>query len=262
MVVDALKLLAAHLRANLMSQLEYRSAVVMQAVGTILEDVLLLFFWYLFFSRLPTLNGWALGDVAVLYAVITSGFGLGTLICGNSFRVASLIAQGELDYYLVMPTPPLLHLLVSRSSLSAWGDITFGLLIFLMGGSRDLASLGFYVVSVVASALILVSFAAIAGSLAFFVGQAETLAMQGLSALMGFGMYPIDIFPIVVKVLLLTLLPAGLLGSLPAQAIRGLDFQMLLLVMGIAAAFALAAQLIFRLGLRRYESGNRIMPRM
>lgn len=262
MVADTFKLLLAHLRANLMSQLEYRGATIIQVIGMVIENALLLFFWYLFFSIYPSLNGWVAQDVMLLFAVVTGGFGLATLVCGNTFRVASLIINGELDYYLVLPTPTLVHMLISSSSMSAWGDISFSVLVFLIAGPLELSGIAFYLVSLTVSALIFVSFAVIVGSLAFFLGQAETLAMQGLGALLGFGMYPIDIFPVAGKVILLTLIPAGLIGSVPAQAINGPDLGVLGLIIIAAAIFVITASFVFRLGLRRYESGNRINSRM
>ena len=122
----------AYLRHNLMSAMAYRGAFLMQIVGMMLNNAIFLFFWWVLFERIPIIRGWDLQQVLLLFAVVAFGFGLATAVFGNTMRVARIIAQGELDYYLALPVDPLLHLLVSRTTLSAWGDLLFGLGLFLV----------------------------------------------------------------------------------------------------------------------------------
>jgi ABC-2 type transport system permease protein len=119
----SLRLAFAYLRHNLMSAMAYRGAFFLQAFGMALNDAMLLFFWWMLFGKLPLLRGWDLAQVVTLYGVAGVGFGAATIVCGNAFRVAQVITSGDLDYYLVLPADPLTHLLVSRMSLSAPGEI-------------------------------------------------------------------------------------------------------------------------------------------
>ena len=115
--MKSLRLALGYLRHNLMSAMAYRGAFLLQAFGMALNDTMLLFFWWMLFTKLPQLRGWDLSQVATLYGVTAVGFGGATIVCGNAFRVAQVITSGDLDYYLVLPADPLLHLLVSRMSL-------------------------------------------------------------------------------------------------------------------------------------------------
>ena len=126
-----LRLVSGYLRHNLMSAMAYRGAFLLQVIGMLLNDAMLLFFWWILFSRLPSLRGWDLPRVMTLYGVVAFGFGAATIVCGNAFNVARIIVRGDLDFYLTLPADPLTHLLVSRMSLPAWGDMLFGLLVFL-----------------------------------------------------------------------------------------------------------------------------------
>ncbi len=259
--MKTLRLVGGYLRHNLMSAMAYRGAFALQVFGMLLNDVMLLFFWAILFSHFPALQGWTLRDVVTLYAIVAFGFGLATIVCGNSGRVAHVIANGELDYYLALPADPLVHLLVSRTSLPAWGDALFGVVVFLVAAPERWTTLPLFLLLGVLSALIFVAFSVIAGALAFWIGQSQNLAMQLQNAMLTFGLYPVDIFPGLVRVLLYTLIPAAFVGSVPALLLAEFDWGRLAGLFLVTAALLLVARGVFALGLRRYESGNLVTTR-
>jgi ABC-2 type transport system permease protein len=245
----------------LMSAMAYRGAFLLQVVGMILNNSMLLFFWWILFGRLPTLRGWTLSQVMVLYALVAFGFGVANVVCGNAFLVARTIVRGELDYYLALPADPLVHLLVSRMSLPGWGDLVFGLVVFLVAAPGRWASLPLFLLLGLIAGLVLVAFSVLVGSLAFWVGNADNLAAQAINALITFGIYPLEIFPGAIQWLLYTLIPAAFIGSLPAALLSEFDWGRLALLVSASAALVLLARLVFRWGLRRYESGNLVIVR-
>lgn len=255
------RLVWGYVRHNLMSAMAYRGAFLLQVFGMVLNDVMLLFFWWVLFNRLPTLQGWDLSGVMTIYGVVAFGFGLANVVCGNSFRVAQAITGGELDYYLALPADPLVHLLVSRMSISAWGDILFGLVVFLIAGPVRWDGVLLFLLVGLLAGLIMVAFGTLVGSLAFWVGNADNLAMQAINALITFGLYPIEIFPGVVRVLLYTLIPAAFVGSMPASLLSDFDWGRLAVLVAFTAGIVLAARGVFAWGLRRYESGNLVTVR-
>jgi len=196
-----------------------------------------------------------------LYGIVAFGFGAATVVCGNAFLVARVITRGDLDYYLALPADPLVHLLVSRMSLSTWGDLIFGLAIFLVAAPGRWGSLPLFLLLGLIAGLILVAFSVLVGSLAFWVGNADNLAMQAINALITFGLYPVEIFPGVVRVLLYTLIPAAFIGSVPAALLANFNWGRLATLVAFTAGIMLAARWVFQRGLRRYESGNIVMVR-
>ena len=259
--MKTLRLIQGYLRHNLMSAMAYRGAFFLQVVGMVLNDAMLLFFWWVLFDRLPALQGWDLAGVMTLYGIVAFGFGVANVVCGNAFQVARVIASGDLDYYLALPADPLVHLLVSRTSLSAWGDLLFGLGVYLAAAPGRWASLPLFLVLGTIAGLILVAFGVVVGSLAFWVGNADNLATQAINALITFGLYPAEIFPGVVRVVLYTLIPGAFIGSVPAALLSDFDWGRLGMLVAFAAGLTLAARLLFQRGLRRYESGNLVTVR-
>lgn len=259
--MKTLRLVRGYLRHNLMSAMAYRGAFLLQVVGMILNDAMLLFFWWILFSRLPTLQGWTLNQVMVLYALVAFGFALAHIVCGNAFFLARIVVRGELDYYLALPADPLLHLLISRMNLPAWGDLLFGLGVFIIADPAWLRHLPLFLLLGVLAGFVFVAFAVLVGSLAFWVGNADNLAAQAINALITFGIYPIEIFPGTVQWLLYTLIPAAFVGSLPAALLTEFDLGRLAVLVAAAAGLTLLARLVFLWGLRRYESGNLVIVR-
>jgi ABC-2 type transport system permease protein len=259
--MKTVRLIVGYVRHNLMSAMAYRGAFLLQVFGMVLNDAMLLFFWWVLFTRLPSLRGWNLTQVMTLYGILAFGFGAATVVCGNAFHVARVIARGDLDFYLALPADPLTHLLVSRMSLPAWGDMLFGLLVFLVAAPGQWRSLPLFLLLGLLAGIAFVAFAVLVGSLAFWIGNADNLADQAINALITFGLYPVEIFPRVVQFLLYTVIPAAFVGSLPAQLLAEFDWRKLLAVLAFSAGITLAARLVFRRGLRRYESGNLVTAR-
>jgi ABC-2 type transport system permease protein len=259
--MKSLRLISGYLRHNLMAAMAYRGAFFLQVFGMLLNDVMLLFFWSILFRQLPSLRGWDLTQVLTLYGIAAFGFGGAAVVCGNATRIAGIVASGDLDYYLALPANPLVHLLVSRMSLAAWGDLIFGLLVYLIAAPGNWTRLPLFLLLGVLSALIIVSFAVLVGSLVFWLGRAQTLAGQMNDKLIAFSLYPIDIFPGLVRVLLYILIPSAFVSSIPAELLSDFRWERLALLVAFAAGITLAARLVFGLGLRRYESGNLVTMR-
>jgi ABC-2 type transport system permease protein len=259
--VKTARLVLGYVRHNLMSAMAYRGAFMLQVVGMILNDAMLLFFWWALFGLLDSLHGWDLAQVMMLYSVVAFGYGAATVVCGNLLRVARIIVTGDLDYYLALPADPLVHLLVSRTSMPGWGDLGFSLIVFVLAAPRPWVALPLFLSVGTLVALVFTAFAVLMGSLAFWIGSAESVAFQGVNAMLTFSLYPVEIFPGVVRLLLYTLIPAAFVGSLPAGLLAHFRWEQLLYLMGFTVGILLLARGMFYRGLRRYESGNLVTVR-
>jgi len=250
------QLVGAYVSLNLSSAMEYRASFISQVVGMAVNDGIMIFFWWLFFLRFPQVGGWALVDVLRLWGSGALAFGLATSIFGNAPRLATMIVTGQLDYYLPLPKDVLLHVLVSRSSTAAWGDALFGLIAFLAAGDLRPESLLLFAALAISGCAVFVAYHVLVGSVAFWIGNSESFSAQASSALINFSTYPGSIFRGWVKLVTFTLIPAAMIGHLPVALLRHFDPLVFLGVLAFAAAFVAVSFVVFRRGLRRYESGN------
>jgi ABC-2 type transport system permease protein len=258
LMVRELKFITAIWKANLQSAMEYRSAFIAQILGMMLNNGFYFIFWIIFFDQFGEVRGWALNDMFLVFGITATSFGLTAFFFGNAFSLSEVIAGGRLDYYLSMPRPVLLHALSSRAISSGVGDITYGVLSFMFSGYFSLTGLGKFGIGVVLATTVFASFLIIAHSLTFWLGNANALARLLMNAILTFALYPISLFDGPAKFLLFSLIPAALMGSVPASIVRDLTWQnMLGLIFGALLVLGLAI-LIFYRGLRRYESGSAI----
>lgn len=251
-----LAFLGALWKTNLLSALEYRASFVSQVLGMLLNNVAFLAFWLLFFQRFPKVNGWGMRDMLGLYGMTATGFGLGVVLFGNALTLADIITQNGLDPYLSLPRPVLLHVLASGSRISGWGDIVTGLLCMLLLGPADAAAWLRYGVAALASMIVFISFLVLVASLTFWIGSASALSSQAINAILAFATYPMSIFDGSAKLILLTVIPAGFVGAVPAAFVRHYTGEGLAQLAAAALVALLLATATFHRGLRRYESGG------
>ncbi|HPT82553.1 MAG TPA: ABC-2 family transporter protein [Limnochordia bacterium] len=254
-----LKFFFQYFSANLQSAMEYRGAFFSQVVFMFLNNLMLLFFWWVFFTQVEALNGWLFEHVLLLYAVASGAYACQALFFGGSFSLSRAVSEGRLDFYLALPKPVLLHVLISRSSASAWGDLCFSLVIFVLTAAPTPGQLLGFLLLIFTGGVVTTSFAVLAHSLSFWLGQSAQLADQLTEALLTFSLYPEGIFSAATRVVLYTLIPAGFVSYLPVRILQdftGIHVGLLLL---FALGLLLTARTVFYRGLRRYESGNLVV---
>ena len=253
-----LKFLLAVWKANLQSAIEYRAAFLSQVIGMIVNNFLYFVIWIIFFDRFKAVRGWGINDMYLTFGVLASSFGLVSLLFGNAFSLSEIISKGRLDYYLSLPRPVLLHAVASRMIASGMGDFTYGFISYGLSGYFTWDGLLRFVIATLLAAIVFAAFLILIQSFAFWLGVMSNLSALALNALLTFGIYPITLFDNYAKLILFTLIPAALMGAVPAEFIRSFTWQSLAQLLVGAIAFLFIAVTVFRLGLKRYESGSAI----
>jgi len=253
-----LTFLLALWKANLLAAMEFRIPFITQVIGMMLNNGVYFLFWVIFFDRFSEVRGWQINDMLVLFGIVAAGFGLCAFLFGNTFALADVIATGRLDYYLSLPRPVLLHVLASRSISSGLGDFLYGLFSFLASRPSSLDTLARFLIGVLLSMIIFLSFMVLVQSLAFWIGNAQMLGAQAQNAMVTFSIYPITLFEGPAKFILYTIIPAALIGAIPAEFVRSFSWITLAEMLGAACILLALALTAFYRGLRRYESGSAI----
>lgn len=254
---DTVRFHRALFATNLKAALANRGAFAMSVAFMVLNDGIWFAVWAVFFARFPTIGGFGLADMALLQGVLATAFGLGVFFASGTRELARTISDGDLDTFLLQPKPLLAHVLASRMTASGLGDVVYG--VALLATFADVRAAGFAwaPVGVLAGAIVFVSFGVLIHSVAFWAGPVNSLARQVNEILVLFTGYPDLLFGGALRVALFTLVPAGLLAWMPARLVREPSLESLATVVGGAIGFAALAVVVFRRGLRRYESGSR-----
>ncbi|NJC97216.1 MAG: hypothetical protein FIB03_12935 [Anaerolineae bacterium] len=253
-----LKFLLAIWKTNLLSVMEYRVSFLTQAIGMMANDFMYFVIWIIFFDRFKDVRGWGIQDMYITYGVLASSFGLVSLLFGNAFNLSDIIARGRLDYYLSLPRPVLLHTVSSRMIASGMGDFTYGFVSYAISGQFTWDGLLRFVLATLLAAAVFAAFLILMQSLAFWFGMMSNFSALALNAILTFGIYPITLFDNYAKLILFTIIPAALVVAVPAEFITRFTWQTLAELLLGATIFLGLAVTVFRLGLKRYESGSAI----
>jgi ABC-2 type transport system permease protein len=257
-ILSEIRFLAELWKLNLASALEYRASFISQVFGMMLNDGIYFVFWLIFFDRFKMVRGLQMSDMLLLFSIVAAGFGLAMGFFGNSEKISELISTGRLDYYLVLPRNVLLHVLASRSMISAWGDLIFGVLIFSISGYTSLPQVLLWVGATICSGIIMMCSFAIFGSLAFWLGISSPLAYQARSALITLAMYPDSLFQGGIRFIMFTIIPAALVGGMPYTIVKTLNWQAMAVLASLALLFIALMTAVFYGGLKKYESGSAV----
>ncbi len=111
------------------SSMAYRTSFVITVVGNLLVTGLDFVTILLMFSQVGSLGGWSLPEVAFLYGLSSTAFGLSDLVLGSMDVLGARIRDGSFDTLLVRPAPVLAQIGADRFALRRLGRITQGTLV-------------------------------------------------------------------------------------------------------------------------------------
>ena len=200
------------------------------------------------------------------YASIIDGIILMFFSMNNVAWISRLIGRGQLDHRLIQPVPFWMQLLTEGFiPISGNSMLICGIGISAYATSQLALSTGplwvlVFLLSVLCSVAIILSFSYIAGCLAFYAPVAgEEISTSAVGLFGSLKTFPIGGLAMPAKVVLVTVLPIGLTAWLPANLLMGQTPQgfsdSLLIVVTII--LALMASTLFKKGLKHYaKSGS------
>ncbi|SBT91180.1 ABC-2 type transport system permease protein [Streptomyces sp. DI166] len=243
----------------------YRTSFALTVVGNLLITVLDFVGILLMFSQVDTLGGWTLPEVALLYGLVATAFGLADLLLGSMDALGARIRDGSFDTLLVRPVPVLAQVGADRFALRRLGRITQGTLVLCW-------ALLTVEVSWTAAKVLLVPVAVVSGAVIFgavFVGGAafQIVAQDAAEVQNAFTyggstllQYPPTVFGTELVRGVTYMLPLAFVNWVPAAYVLGRPYPLGLPEWAafapplVAAGFAVAAGLVWRAGLRAYRS--------
>jgi ABC-2 type transport system permease protein len=243
-------------KAAIMSEMEYRANFLMQVFFMMLNNATWIFLWGIFFTQFPEINGWKFRDTIIIFALSSTSYGLMMFFAGGAPDISRMVARGELDRFFFYPKDILWQISINRTVISAIGDIFFGAILFFFAGNVTAEAFLFFILFSFISALIFFNFVVLFQSVTFFVGNFEDAAENFFWSLLGLGFYPQTVFHGLLQIIMFTVLPAFFVFALPSELIFAFNMKGFGIMLGFWITTFILANIFFRLGLKRYESGN------
>lgn len=108
------------------SSMTYRTSFVVTVLGNLLVTGLDFVTILLMFSQVDSLGGWSMPEVALLYGLSATAFGIADLVLGSMDVMGGRIRDGSFDTLLVRPAPVLAQIGADHFALRRLGRITQG----------------------------------------------------------------------------------------------------------------------------------------
>lgn len=247
------------------STMAYRASFAMTTLGNFVATGLDFVAILLMYSQIDRLGGYSLPEVAFLYGVSATAFGLTDLVLGSMDRLGRRVRDGTLDTLLVRPVPVLAQVAADRFALRRLGRITQGLLV--LGYAVSALDLSWTPLKVLLVPLMLLSGGAIFGAV-FVAGAAFQFVAQDASEVQNsftYGgstllQYPPTVFAEDLVRGVTFVLPLAFVNWLPALYVLGRPYPLDLPVWVafapplVAAGCCALAGVAWRAGLRSYRS--------
>jgi ABC-2 type transport system permease protein len=216
----------------------------------------------------PTLLGWRVGEVAMLSAVASIGFGLAELFGGGIDNFDTLIRQGDFDRVLLRPVTALVQVSTTQFRLRRLGRITQGICAFVLALSllrglnlnwtplKVLALL----LGITSSTVLFVSILLLGATICFWT--VETTELLNILTYGGREMlsYPLTIYHQILQRLFMFIVPLAFGTYVPVCYVLGralpfgLPNWLAFLSPLVALLFAFLALAFWRFGVHRYQS--------
>jgi ABC-2 type transport system permease protein len=251
-----LTLLRAYFSFNLKCSLQYRTSFIVQVIGMMINNSSFLFFWWVIYRNVNTIEGYTFGDILILWGLASSTYGFSYIIFGNVRELSGIIVNGALDSFLLQPKDIIINVCASKMEVSAWGDLIFGYVLLFLSSKLSLSSFFLFTLFIIIGGLTFFSSILIINSLALYLGNIESTKRLVEMFFITFSTYPEGIFGKYLRVIFYTFLPVGFMIYLPVGIMTSFSSLRLIIVFLAALVYITLSYTIFYNGLKRYESGN------
>jgi ABC-2 type transport system permease protein len=238
--------------------MEYRVNFLIGASSTIILQMAGLLTIWVVMRQIPSLNGWSLNEVLLIYGLITLAKSFNHMFADNLWTIGrQYIRTGAFDRFLVRPINPLFHLLADRFCHDGIGN-------FLVGSVLIVYSLRALAIPLTVTNLFYLIVAALSGGAIFFglnliTGTSAFWLMDAIPVMRLvfdnhlFAQYPLTIYPRAIGIMLTWLIPYGFASFYPASYLLGHDMGWLAwLAPFVAVILVLIGYQVWKIGLRHY----------
>jgi ABC-2 type transport system permease protein len=261
-VIRYLRMFRAFASTEFQFEMEYRANMYLSifemllVIGTSIGAVLIMF------GHTTTMNGWTLPQMIVLlgvYYVIQGGV---SLLFSPSFeRLMEHVRVGTLDFHLLKPVNT--QFLVSTRHLKVirGADLLLGLIVVIVGlvqvGEQvGIAQALMFALSLIFGWTLVYSLLLGLVTLSFWFVRVENL-LAIFWAFTEAGRFPVDVYPLWLRVSLSTIVPIGIAVTAPANVIAGRMDWIAVALLGAGTMLTVGlASALWRWGLKSYTGAS------
>lgn len=254
-----IKLALLNIRKNFKNEKELKSSFIISVVGMAINNIAFLILWYYFGKTIGELNGWKPMDIFGLYGYGTTAYGIVVSLFSGMFDIPNYISSGNFDKYLLTPKNILLKVSTSKISTSAFGDLLFGVvcfLVFAICNKLTIIQLLLSILLIIVASIIFYSFSLICMSVSFYLMDGHNVSQGLYGMFLSNSLYHGGAFTGVLRFIFIFVMPSLLLGAVPVEIVKTLSIPSLIMILALAVFWFVISIMFFYKSLKKYESNN------
>lgn len=258
------KIYTVYLKNFLKKNMEYRLDFSIGVFSMLAEQGLSLGFIFILFSSFPSISGWSLPELLMMYAFSTMGRSIHVTFFDGMWTFGwQYIKTGEFDRLLTKPVSPLFQIIAERVEYTGVFQFLIGFLAFVYAALH--LNIGMHIGAILLVPVFVLSSAMVYVGLCLFFMVFSFWMVDSLPvihAMFAFdrvSRYPVTIFPKILASILTFVLPYAFTGYYPATFyFTGAHYSSLSLMTPVAGLVCCAVGgLFWRIGLQSYSgAGN------
>lgn len=213
------------------------------------------------------INGWNYGQLAFLYGISVISHALSMIFFVQGWFMGFYVIEGEFDRFLTRPMSVLYQFFFTNINVFGLTDLIPGILVFLYGCVKTdfpftVSNAVGILVMLTGAVLIRGGIYILLGSTSFWTKSANDFGQFTQEIFDKTTMYPLSMYPESLQLILTFLIPIGWVSFYPASELMGIENTFSTRGMGVwitlsvGIATMLIAGLVFRAGLKQYESAG------
>lgn len=254
-MVANLKLIFSYLKLNIRKEAQYKMSFALKIVMMFLNNLFFIVQWVIIFKLIPSVGGYNFSQVMFIWAISAMSFGIAHIFFNGAFKLSHYIYNGKLDVFLCQPKNLLLNIACSSTSISAIGDLLYGIVICLIFASHWWWIFPMILFAIL-GALIYASMYVVYVSFTFFITRGWAVAEAFDHMFVATSLYPMRIFSGAAKVILFTFVPVVFVSFIPLETLLQFNIWYVLAAIGATALSLVLAFGCFKLGIKRYGSSS------
>lgn len=213
------------------------------------------------------INGWNYGQLAFLYGISVISHALSMIFFVQGWFMGFYVIEGDFDRFLTRPLSVLYQFFFTNINVFGLTDLIPGILVFVYGCiqtgfSFTVSNVVGIIVMLIGATLIRGGIYILLGSTSFWTQSANDFGQFTQEIFDKTTMYPISMYPEAMQLILTFVIPIGWVSFYPASDLLGIEHAFstggmeVWVTLAVGIVTMLIAGLIFKIGMRRYESAG------
>ncbi len=247
---------------------QYRLEAILRSFAVFFRESTNVIVIYFTLKTFGCINGWNSDEMFFLYSLLFLTYGILIVFFTGLRDFGYIINKGEFDRFMLRPRGLLFQVIASNSDwFAAIGHGGLGVILFVFSAGRvgiewNIAAILYYLTCIISGVLVQGAIFLILASLSFYLIKTNNIKDITYNNAREFAGYPISIYPKVLQVFMIYIVPFAFVNYFPAQFfLRKSDMELfpyayVYISPVIGIFFFILAYCVWKVSIRHYKSSG------